>query len=303
MERGRNLSCFVFAVMPILCLGMDTRLMSGLKNGLRTENNSYDIYRKNDQIDRKQKYFDVLYRFVQSNRDTFVPDVMQRTLRSLESYPLLTSIKREKELYENLNNLQYYGSEIPKKFTEKRLLSLNYLSERNTQHKSDKKQNLAKSNYSSDRKMLKREMSSGLQQESNHNSFKSEYQTVSVSPFLSNIPILSDSIQQLETSVLKEATDVANFTSQPFDGKNIDLSKRRFQLPRSEENICNMDDLDIDISFRETMETDAGFLLLTCSGSIVVKKCEGACISQVKPSVNNYDGFERVCCVHKHDKI
>ncbi|UYV60472.1 Bursb [Cordylochernes scorpioides] len=57
---------------------------------------------------------------------------------------------------------------------------------------------------------------------------------------------------------------------------------------------CDTHDADVRIT-KEEFEVESGELLRSCHGDIQVRKCEGTCDSQVRPSVVTASGFLKFC--------
>ena len=57
---------------------------------------------------------------------------------------------------------------------------------------------------------------------------------------------------------------------------------------------CETETIVLDLEFREHISAETSPHLLICKGRVTVRKCEGLCNSSVSPSVNHYDGFQRV---------
>ncbi|WAQ93457.1 PBURS-like protein [Mya arenaria] len=65
--------------------------------------------------------------------------------------------------------------------------------------------------------------------------------------------------------------------------------------PSGDVEQCKMETVEMDMRFRQYIDTHNGPLLLTCTGRVTINKCEGLCRSLVRPDVTAYDGFERSC--------
>jgi len=87
-----------------------------------------------------------------------------------------------------------------------------------------------------------------------------------------------------------ESTDVEK-DSQMLQSETLPVVEKR---PSGEEEHCVLDTVMMNMRFREYIDSAEGPLLLTCTGSVEVNKCEGLCNSLVQPDVNAYDGFGRV---------
>ncbi|XP_045170036.1 uncharacterized protein LOC123532627 [Mercenaria mercenaria] len=317
MGRERGITCLIFVVVPVICLSQDTRSLSNMKINFRTDNYSNHILGHHDDLYLRDKYFGWLNRVAESYKDSYIPlGAMRRTLRSFKNdLDTLTSIKREKEEYENLKDLQFYGSETPKKFTVKRLFSPKYFSLLNTNYNVKGTPDIEEVNEQrSDESGLKHSVENETSQHSESTHLGHSESThldendpplVSKSSMTFNVPeITNDLHSSRNENFYPDTVPISNtFESlgNTADGKDIATSKRSGR--RFQPDVCNMDDLEIDVTFHEMMDTEAGLFRLTCTGTVIVNKCEGACNSHVKPSVNNYDGVERQCSCCKDASI
>ncbi|XP_060572018.1 uncharacterized protein LOC132730179 [Ruditapes philippinarum] len=313
MEIVRELTCLILTIAPVICTSRDSNAYSNLKLNLRmrTDNSSDDILGQQSEFYLRDKYFDMLAKLTKSYGNSNMPlESMQRTLRSFDpDFDFLTSAKREKEEYENLQNLQYYGTEIPKKFTVKRLFSpksFSWIEADDSFGDTPVMENVDRAPIMGN--LVKRSGVSEPIKQHRPNSYSTDEQPqLSNNPLSFNPPKLTnEQIQSmnrklyLETARRLNTSKVHDNGEKSMNANGIPISKRPSQF---EPDVCNMDDVNIDVRFHEMMETEAGLLSLVCTGSIVVNKCEGACNSYVKPSVNNYDGFERRCFCCKDSSI
>ena len=307
MEVVWELTCLVFAIVPVICTSIDSKPYSNLKLNLRMrkDNSNNDSLGHQNEFYLRDKYMDILAKLTKSYGDSNIPlGSMQRTLRSFDpNFDYLTSAKREKEQYENLQNLQYYGSEIPKKFTAKRLSFAKYFPMVNADDSFENKP-IPESDNSGQivGSLIKRSVGEPVIHQKVESQGTNEQSKMSNNPLPFNVPKLDNEqsksinrILYLETARRLNCSKEDDSRVSPMDSNGIPISKRPSGL---EPHVCNMDDVEIDVRFQELMETDAGHLTLVCTGTIVVNKCEGACNTNVQPSVNSYDGFERVITVY-----
>ncbi|KAL4222026.1 hypothetical protein ACF0H5_018071 [Mactra antiquata] len=74
------------------------------------------------------------------------------------------------------------------------------------------------------------------------------------------------------------------------------LEKRsRFSTFKRSRETCTIGTIYINIQFTENVNTQDGSLLLTCNGRVTVNKCEGSCLSSVKPTLTSPDGYTKEC--------
>ena len=64
---------------------------------------------------------------------------------------------------------------------------------------------------------------------------------------------------------------------------------------------CETEKIELELEFREHISAETSSYLLICKGRVAVNKCEGLCNSSVSPSVNHYDGFQRVSVLGEND--
>lgn len=296
MQGARRYMHLLFAVIPVVCLGRDTNINTRVKQYTRTDaSNHSDYFLGNyNTLNIKENYLDLISRFIQSYQNSQMP-LMRRPLRSFkDKAALLTSIKREAETLENLENLQYYGYEIPKKYTPDQFITHhanlhdNDNNEVNDAHapRGNQIQSAANAHVLADRFTIP----DTTVADSN------EIPVNNIVSGINNVGLLPDMLAVADSQALS-----GKLLSYDRAQGHVISKKRIGGFPPSRNNspepeVCNMDDIEINISFRETRYTEAGEFLLICTGTETVKKCEGACNSQVKPSVNNYDGFQRVSC-------
>ena len=95
-----------------------------------------------------------------------------------------------------------------------------------------------------------------------------------------------------EQSLNKVIDHIPN-TNTTSNTKNI--KSKRGLSPDS----CETETLVFDLEFRKHISIDTSSYLLICKGPVSVSKCEGLCNSSVSPSVNHYDGFQRVRMLEK----
>ena len=93
--------------------------------------------------------------------------------------------------------------------------------------------------------------------------------------------------EQTETDNTRYLSEDSN---RKADRTNMDKTKRG----RMDPDMCETEQIEIDLQFKEHVSTDTSSSLLICAGKVIVNKCEGLCNSNVSPSVNHYDGFQRV---------
>lgn len=96
--------------------------------------------------------------------------------------------------------------------------------------------------------------------------------------------------KQKQNSPVNMLKDNGKFTISRNSTTKATPSKRGLMDP----DTCETETIELDLQFSDHRSTETSSYLLTCTGKAVVNKCEGLCNSSGSPSVNHYDGFQRV---------
>lgn len=195
-----------------------------------------------------------------------------RSLRSFTNERLL-SVKRELETLEGLENLKNFGYETPKKFNQDETALPEFVSE-------PKQLNLM---HNETKPLHTQRLKTQMQ-------------------LRTNSQILDPNWNDTRDTYGNTEPELTAERKPPETAEVIRKRSRDFPFRRREEeeqSVCNLDEIHFNVTFQENIDTSAGTFLLVCSGSVIVNKCEGACVSKVRPSVNSYDGFERECACCK----
>ena len=97
-------------------------------------------------------------------------------------------------------------------------------------------------------------------------------------------------LSKKETLHVTDVSENAKVKETPYIKRDMNKIKRRL----TDVDSCETERTEIDLRFTEHVSTDTSSYQLTCTGKVAVNKCEGLCNSSVLPSVNHYDGFQRV---------